>query len=89
MWVCPTGPRRYTCEVCGRSYRQQSSLCDHRKVHRGLGQCRLCGKVFSKPANLKAHVISQHGAAQCRPAGPVTTGWPRAPATGAQLTRPG
>ncbi|XP_069798640.1 zinc finger protein 850-like [Narcine bancroftii] len=52
-----TQPRRYTCEVCGRSWLYPRLLEAHRRIHTGETPyaCPDCGKGFTRSGNLLAH----------------------------------
>lgn len=53
----PTGKRKYTCADCGKSFRWNSRLIAHRRLHTGEKpfQCTLCGKRFRRNAHLYQH----------------------------------
>ncbi|XP_054985174.1 uncharacterized protein LOC101538233 [Sorex araneus] len=55
-------PVTYKCSVCGRSFRQDSSLREHQKIHTGEKphQCGACGEAFTRTSYLVQHQRS-HG----------------------------
>ncbi|XP_043209840.1 zinc finger and BTB domain-containing protein 45-like isoform X3 [Amphibalanus amphitrite] len=53
--------RRYSCDVCGRSYRSATALGDHKHKHTGLTVCPLCQRASSNVPNLRTHLRSVHG----------------------------
>ena len=49
-----------TCPVCGKSYKNKSSMLSHLSLHSDEGNhaCDICGKVFKFKKNLNTHLIS-------------------------------
>ena len=57
------GAKKYDCNLCGKTYTQQSCLNLHITVyHEGLKNhiCELCGKAFGQSSGLKKHVENVH-----------------------------
>ena len=54
---------RVTCDVCGKSFAQQSYLKKHHEAeHQGMSHflCKYCGKTFPSPSAHKTHVKCVH-----------------------------
>lgn len=52
-------PKDHLCETCGKSFRCQSLLFDHRVIHTGEEKrhtCELCKKKFAQQSNLRGHL---------------------------------
>ncbi|XP_072022922.1 uncharacterized protein [Amphiura filiformis] len=49
--------KEFQCEVCGKNFRLNAQLTDHRAIHMTVKpwQCPECGKGFAKQSNLKTH----------------------------------
>ncbi|XP_004621897.2 zinc finger protein with KRAB and SCAN domains 4 isoform X1 [Sorex araneus] len=56
-------PMTYKCSFCERSFRQNSSLLEHQKIHTGEKpyQCDACGKGFTRTSYLVQHQRSHIG----------------------------
>ncbi|XP_049620925.1 zinc finger protein with KRAB and SCAN domains 4 [Suncus etruscus] len=56
-------PVSYKCSFCERSFRQNSSLIEHQKIHTGEKpyQCDACGKGFTRTSYLVQHQRSHVG----------------------------
>ncbi|OXA49060.1 hypothetical protein Fcan01_16745 [Folsomia candida] len=54
--------KRYECETCGKSYRQERHLRHHVRLHDNEGRkdftCPICSKVFCRKENVKLHLKS-------------------------------
>jgi len=57
-----SGERPFSCELCARSFTQESNLRRHLRVHSGDRPyvCRVCNRSFTQSNNLKAH-MALHG----------------------------
>lgn len=57
-------PGNYACTDCGRMYKWQPSLSNHRKYEcgkRASFKCNYCEFVCKLKHNLQKHVLSKHG----------------------------
>ena len=58
-----TGEKPWVCEHCSQSFRDQSSLIDHRKTHapgfEGF-KCEFCGKSFNYKKRMNEHIRLVH-----------------------------
>ena len=46
--------------MCGRRYKQKTSLHEHRQQHEGRTVCAVCGTVASTVYNLRLHLRNVH-----------------------------
>ena len=58
--------KKYKCDTCGASFKSQSELMEHSKVHNPGSQkasfkCQACGMSFSSQAELMQHSQRVHG----------------------------
>ncbi|XP_047506041.1 zinc finger protein 678-like [Pieris napi] len=49
--------KKYICDICGKSFRKNSFLTIHKRIHNGEVpfKCNECDKVFSNKTNLQMH----------------------------------
>lgn len=57
-----SGEKPFTCEICGRSFRQPGNLTRHRLTHTTLKpyECATCKRAFNRASNLHTH-LRTHG----------------------------
>ncbi|KAF0294724.1 Zinc finger protein 596 [Amphibalanus amphitrite] len=67
MGLLTEDDRRYSCDVCGRSYRSATALGDHKHKHTGLTVCPLCRRASSNVPNLRTHLRSAVGSPRKAP----------------------
>ena len=55
--------RPYTCNTCGKTFKQQGHLTAHQRVHTGEKpyKCTICGKTFTQHENLTRHQLVHTG----------------------------
>ncbi|MFT7797685.1 zinc finger protein 62 homolog isoform X1 [Arapaima gigas] len=60
--------RRFTCQICGKSYRHAGSLINHKRIHQtGQYQCSVCCKHYPHLAALHSHLRSHKTRPPCLP----------------------
>lgn len=57
-----SGLKPYVCNICGKSFRQSSTLNTHLALHNGKQHlCQTCGKRFSRKSILNTHARKHTG----------------------------
>uniref|UniRef100_A0A2H8TJA4 Longitudinals lacking protein, isoforms A/B/D/L n=1 Tax=Melanaphis sacchari TaxID=742174 RepID=A0A2H8TJA4_9HEMI len=55
--------KSYICPKCGKKYKHQPSLCNHRRYECGVlpqFRCRMCNRLFSRSHRLRTHIMISH-----------------------------
>ncbi|XP_032378877.1 zinc finger protein 569 [Etheostoma spectabile] len=57
------GKKSFTCETCGKDYKQRYSFLTHMRIHTGEKpySCKTCGKDFRHHGNLMTHMRTHTG----------------------------
>lgn len=55
-----TSSSSYSCQDCGRMFRSEASMNNHRSMHRGSTRCPHCGMVYSTISAMRRHVRMAH-----------------------------
>lgn len=50
----------FQCNICNRSYRHQSTLSRHSKMHTHISKCHICFVSFRYDSHLRKHLLEQH-----------------------------
>ncbi|XP_041763208.1 zinc finger protein 624-like isoform X1 [Anopheles merus] len=61
--VCTVVDKNYTCEECGKRFRQIITLKNHRKLHQAekIFACPVCGKTFKQKFEITIHMVTHTG----------------------------
>lgn len=58
--------KTYICPKCGKKYKHQPSLCNHRRYECGVlpqFRCEICNRLFSRSHRLRMHIMVSHNRA--------------------------
>jgi len=50
----------YSCETCGKEFRNEGSLAQHKPIHRVNTTCELCGTTLSRVQHYRRHMRTVH-----------------------------
>ena len=50
----------FQCNICNRSYRHQSTLSRHSKMHTHICKCQICYQTFRYDSHLRKHLLDIH-----------------------------
>ncbi|XP_023323918.1 zinc finger protein 131 isoform X4 [Eurytemora carolleeae] len=50
----------FTCETCGKEFRNEGSLAQHKPIHRINTTCELCGTTLSRVQHYRRHLKTVH-----------------------------
>uniref|UniRef100_A0A182PYL4 C2H2-type domain-containing protein n=1 Tax=Anopheles epiroticus TaxID=199890 RepID=A0A182PYL4_9DIPT len=61
--VCTVVDKNYTCEECGKQFRQIITLKNHRKLHQAQKTfaCSVCSKTFKQKFEITIHMVTHTG----------------------------
>ncbi|XP_049288577.1 oocyte zinc finger protein XlCOF6.1-like [Anopheles funestus] len=61
--MCTVVDKNYTCEDCGKRFRQIITLKNHRKLHQTAKtfQCPVCSKTFKQKFEIPIHMVTHTG----------------------------
>jgi len=54
------GQSMFTCDVCGKEFRNEGSLAQHKPIHRINTTCELCGTTLSRVQHYRRHLKTVH-----------------------------
>ena len=50
----------FSCEICGKEFRNEGSLAQHKPIHRINTTCELCGTTLSRVQHYRRHMRTVH-----------------------------
>ena len=50
----------FSCEVCGKEFRNEGSLAQHKPIHRVNTTCQICGTTLSRVQHYRRHLRTVH-----------------------------
>ncbi|XP_072405489.1 uncharacterized protein [Chiloscyllium punctatum] len=58
-----SGPRKHSCQICGKAFLQRGHLAEHTATHSEVGRftCRACGQEFPRELELRLHATTHAG----------------------------